>query len=91
MQDRTPVPKAYEELTKTEIKRLEGIGVLERNSDSKHAAPTFIQKKKTGDIRILTDFQKLNAMLIRKPHPLPKNIRPTAKTYGLSLGFRPRP
>ena len=67
-----PVPKVYEELTKTEIKRLEGIGVLERNSDSEHAAPTFIQKKKTGDIRILTDFRKLNAMLIRKPHPLPK-------------------
>ena len=66
------IPKAYKELTKTEIQQLEGIGVLKSNSDSKHAAPTFIQKKKTGNIHILMDFRKLNAMLICKPHPLPK-------------------
>ena len=67
-----PVPKVYKELTKTKIKQLEGIGVLKRNSNSKHAAPTYIQKKKTSNILINTDFQKLNAMLIQKPHPLPK-------------------
>ena len=89
MQDRTQYPKRTKNWPKTEIKRLEGIGVLERNSNSKHAAPTFILKKKTGNIRILTDFQKLNAMLIRKPHPLPKMSRPTAKTYGILLGFCP--
>ena len=33
-----------------------------------------IQPNKTGDVRVLTDFLKLNEylQLIRKPHPLPK-------------------
>ena len=42
----------------------------------------LIQKKKTGNLRILTDFQKLIAMLILKPHLLPKTIRGFAKTHG---------
>jgi hypothetical protein len=35
-------------------------------------SPTFIQAKKTGDVRILTDFRRLNAQVRRKPFPLPK-------------------
>ena len=36
------------------------------------AAPTFIQVKKTGDVRVLTDFCILNKFIRRKPYPLPK-------------------
>ena len=43
-----------------------------RNSDTEWAAPTFIQPKKTGDVRILTDLRELNKWIVRKPYPLPK-------------------
>jgi hypothetical protein len=61
-----------EATTKTEIKRLIDIDVFHRSSDFEWAAPTFIQAKKTGDVRILTDFRILNAQIKRKAFPLPK-------------------
>ena len=67
-----PVPQSLYPTTKKEMGRLTDINVFDRNSESEWAAPTFIQPKKTGDVRILTDFRKLNEMLIRKPFPLPK-------------------
>jgi hypothetical protein len=47
-----PVPQSMEATTKTEMKRLTDIDVFNRSSDSEWAAPTFIQAKKTGDVRI---------------------------------------
>ena len=67
-----PIPQALYGLTKKEMDRLTGINVFEKNSDSEWAAPTFVQPKKTKDVRILTDFRRLNECLIRKPFPLPK-------------------
>lgn len=67
-----PVPKCYEETTKTELDRLCRIGVIAEANDSEWAAPTFIQPKKTGDVRVLTDFRELNKFIKRKPFPLPK-------------------
>ena len=67
-----PVLKCYEETTKKEIQRLCDIGVLEKCNDSEWAAPTFIQPKKTGEVRVLTDFCILNKYIRRKPYPLPK-------------------
>ena len=67
-----PVPQSVKATTKTEIDRLESIGVLKKSSDSDWAAPMFVQKKKTGDVRVLVDFRKLNDMILRKPFPLPK-------------------
>ena len=67
-----PVPKAFEETTKKEIERFCSIGVMERNHDSEWAAASFIQPKKMGDVRVLTDFRKLNLVLKRQPFPLPK-------------------
>jgi hypothetical protein len=49
------------------MKRLTDIDVFNRSSDSEWAAPTFIQAKKTGDVRILTYFRRLNAQ-IKKNH-----------------------
>jgi hypothetical protein len=67
-----PVPQSLEATTKTEMKRLTDIDVLNRSSDYEWAAPTFIQAKNTGNVRILTDFRRLNVQIIRKPFPLPK-------------------
>jgi transposase InsO family protein len=67
-----PVPQAFEGVTKKEIARLTLIGVLRKCHESEWAAPTFIQPKKTGDVRVLTDFRQLNKYLKRKPFPLPK-------------------
>ena len=67
-----PVPKCYEETTKKEIQRLCDIGVLEKCNDSEWVAPTFIQPKKTDDIRVLTDFRIHKKYIQRKPYPLPK-------------------
>ena len=51
-----PIPKAYEKATRTESKRFCNIGVFKEANESRWAAPTFIQPKKTGDIRVLTGF-----------------------------------
>jgi hypothetical protein len=67
-----PVPQSLEATAKTEMKRLTDIDVFNRSSDSEWAATTFIQAKKTGDLRILTYFRRLNAQIKRKPFPLPK-------------------
>jgi hypothetical protein len=66
------MPQSLEVTTKTEMKRLTDIDVFNRSSDSEWAAPTFIQAKKTGDVRILIYFRILNAQIKRKPFPLPK-------------------
>jgi hypothetical protein len=54
------------------MKRLTDIDVFNRSSDYYWEAPTFIQDKKTGDMRILTYSRRLNAQINRKPFPLPK-------------------
>lgn len=69
------IPKAYEEALRKEIARLCEIGVLEKlsfSNDSEWAAATFCQPKKTGDIRVLTDFREVNKRIRRKPFPLPR-------------------
>jgi hypothetical protein len=57
------VPQSLEATTKKEMKILTDIDVFNRISDSEWAAPTFIQAKKIGDVRILTDFRRLNAQI----------------------------
>ena len=53
------------------------IGILRRlpwDDDSPHSAPTFAVPKKTKDIRIVTDFRKMNENIERHPFPLPRII-----------------
>ena len=59
-------------MTKKEIERFEQLRIWKRVQDSPWTAGTFIQPKKTGDVRVLTDFRKLNEWIVRRPHPLPK-------------------
>lgn len=57
------MPKAYEHVARKEILRMVEIGVLKElpwHADSPWAAPSFGVPKKTGDIRIVTDFRELN-------------------------------
>jgi dihydroorotate dehydrogenase len=61
-----------EATAKTEMKRLTDIDVFNRSSYSEWAAPTFIQSKKTGDVRILTDFRRLNAQIKKEIISIPK-------------------
>ena len=67
-----PIPHSKEAVTKKELLRLESINVIKKCHQSEWAAPSFIQPKKTGDVRVLTDFRQLNKWLRRKPFPLPK-------------------
>jgi hypothetical protein len=66
------IPKAYEQVTKDEIKRLEALGLLTQVASSEWAAPTFIIPKKNNTVQVITDFCGLNKCLLRKPYPIPK-------------------
>jgi hypothetical protein len=89
------IPKTYEGTTKKEIERLISIGVLKRDHNSPWAAATFVIPKRTGDVRVVTDFSKLNMVLQRKPFPLPRIAYVLQKLEGftyasaldLSMGY----
>jgi len=68
-----PIPYVHEAPTRTEVDRLCKLGVLELCTESEWGAPpSFIIPKKDGTVRFLSDFRRLNAMLKRKPFPIPK-------------------
>ena len=48
------------------------LGILEKASCSVWTSPTFIMPKPNGTVRMVSDFRKLNANLVRKPYPIPK-------------------
>eukprot|EP00957_Ditylum_brightwellii_P144765 11026889-Ditylum_brightwellii.AAC.1 len=56
---------------KQEIKRLVELKVLKTNNTSPWAAPLFGIPKKNDQIRLVTDFRKINEAIRRSPHPLP--------------------
>ena len=62
-----PLKKAIEDFCVQKILRK-----LSYNDDLPWALPSFGQPKKTGDIRLLTDFRKMNEAIERKPFPLPR-------------------
>ena len=67
------LPKAYEYTRKEEIQRIVDILVLKKlpwYNDS--ASLAFGIPKKTGDIRIITDFRELNKWVEVDPFPLPR-------------------
>jgi hypothetical protein len=78
------VPHVYEKTTRKEIDRLTEIGVLAKDHQSPWAAATFIQPKKTGDVRVLTDFRTLNALLRTHPYPFPKISDLSQKLQGFT-------
>jgi hypothetical protein len=66
------IPKAYQQIMKDEIARLESIGLLIKVTSSEWATPTFVIPKKNQTVRIITDFRGLNQCLKPKPYPMPK-------------------
>ena len=67
-----PIAQIHKATLMKEINRLEGIGVLKRQSSSQWASPTFIIPKKDMTVRTITDFRELNKWIVRKPYPIPK-------------------
>ena len=67
-----PVPRINKLTFKKELMRLVQIGVLERVQESEWGTPVFIIPKKEGTVRFLTDFRKVNGLIIRKPFPIPR-------------------
>ena len=76
-----PIPHIHEATVRKEVERLCKEGVLEKDSDTEWAAPTFIIPKKEGTVRLVTDFRQLNKALKRKPFPIP-NIQDILQKIG---------
>ena len=56
--------KHTSKLQKNKSKDLKKLGIWKRVNSSPWTAATFVQPKKTGDIRVLTDFRKLNEWIV---------------------------
>ena len=76
-----PIPQIHEATVRKEVERLCKEGVLEKDSNSQWAAPTFIIPKKEGTVCLVTDFRQLNKALKRKPFPIP-NIQDILQKLG---------
>ena len=80
-----PVPHIQKALFKKELDALVNLDVLEKDSSSEWAAPSFTQPKKNpNELRFLSDFRQLNKCIIRKPYPLPKISEILKELTGLS-------
>ena len=90
-----PVPHIRREKFQLEIKWLLRLGILCRNNDSRWISPSFIIPKKDNEVCFLTDFRKVNELLVHKQYPIPKilDIMQTlqgftyATTIDLSMGY----
>ena len=60
------------------------LGILKRESDSQWAFPSFIIPKSNGTVRFISDFRQLNALLKRKPWPLPKIVESLQELEGFT-------
>jgi hypothetical protein len=69
------IPKPFESSTRKEVDRMCDINVLRKLTYDNYypwTALSFAQIKKTGDVRKLTDFRRMNLAIERKPFPLPR-------------------
>ena len=67
-----PVPFKRKALFQRELNNMIADGVFTRIGESEWGFPSFIIPKKDGRVRWLSDFRKLNKLIVRKPFPLPK-------------------
>ena len=61
-------------MSKIELERLEKIGVLKRVQESKWGTPVFIIPKKEGTVCFLTEFRKVNRLIVRELYPILKIV-----------------
>jgi hypothetical protein len=67
------IPKAYQQLMRDEIARLESIGLLTKVPAAEWAAPTFIIPKKDQTVRVITDCRGLKKFSNAIHFPCPKS------------------
>ena len=65
------VPDKHRELLKKEIDKLVFLGVLEPVNTSAWAFPSFLVPKKDQTARFVSDFRKLNKLIVEEMCPLP--------------------
>jgi hypothetical protein len=65
------IPHAHRTVFKNELDRLVETDVLSETGPSAYLSPTFIIPKKNDQVRLVSDFRKLNSMIMRKVYPLP--------------------
>jgi hypothetical protein len=66
------VSKIQEDTLKREMQRLCDLGVLKPQVASEYQSPSFIIPKKSGTVRVVSDFRVLNSKLQRVAFPMPK-------------------
>ena len=66
------VPHVWCIMFKNELSRLVQIGVLVKISNSHWSSLSFLIPKKDGRGRFLSDFRKLNILILRKPYLTPR-------------------
>jgi hypothetical protein len=67
-----PVPHMHAPVFRKELDRLVEIDVLSPTGPATFLSPTFIIPKKDGRVRWVSDFRKLNSMIMRKVYTLPR-------------------
>ena len=65
-----PVPRINKRAFKIELEHFKKIGFLERVQESELGTPVFIIPKKEVTVRFLTNFRKVNGLIVRKPYPI---------------------
>lgn len=64
-------PHALKQQVKNEIDNMLKLGVIEE-TDSAYASPIVVVAKKTGDVRVCTDYRLLNKITEFDPYPIPQ-------------------
>ena len=69
-----PISHIHKENLYKEIQRMVILNILEISSCSAWAIPTCFMPKLNSTVCMVSDLRKLNANLIQKPYPIPKNL-----------------
>jgi ribonuclease HI len=66
-----PIPEKIRKRVDDEIDRLLSTGVIRKAKHTYFSAPAFPIIKKTGDIRLVVDYRKINAITLKEASPFP--------------------
>jgi Reverse transcriptase (RNA-dependent DNA polymerase) len=66
-----PISPGESEFLEKELGHFEKLGIIEK-CESPWAAPILLVKKKNGELRLVVDYRKLNAITRKDAYPLPR-------------------